>query len=56
MGNCPITCNILVLTTFRVFRELGGGLNELGGGGWSWAEVVGGGWSWMELDGGGCTV
>ena len=37
--NCPITCNILVLITFRVFKELGGGLNELGGGRWSWVDV-----------------
>ena len=37
-------------------RELGGGWNELGGGGWSWVEVEmswvevdGAGWSWVEL-------
>ena len=29
--------------------ELGGGLNELGGGRWSWVELGGGGWSWVEL-------
>ena len=28
--------------------ELGGGLNELGGGGWSWVEVDGAGWSWVH--------
>ena len=51
-------------------RELGGGWNELDGGGWSWVEVdmswmeVDGagwrlrwaGWRWMELGGAGCTV
>ena len=44
-------------------RELGGGWNELGGGGWSWVEVEmswvevdGAGWSWVEVDGTGCTV
>ena len=42
---------------------MGGGLNELGGGGWScvevkmsWVEVNEAGWSWMELDGDRCTV
>ena len=42
---------------------MGGGLNELGGGGWSWVEVKKSwvevneaGWSWMELDGDRCTV
>ena len=30
-------------------RKLGGGWNELGGGGWSWVEVGGGGWSWVEV-------
>ena len=29
-------------------RELGGGWNELGGGGWSWVEVE---INWVELDG-----
>ena len=28
--------------------ELGGDLNELGGGGWSWVEVDGAGWSWVH--------
>ena len=31
-------------------RELGGGWNELGGGGWSWVEVE---MSWVEVDGAG---
>ena len=30
-------------------RELGGGWNELGGGGLSWVELGGGRWSWVEL-------
>ena len=30
--------------------ELGGGCNELGGGGWSWVELGGGGWSWVEVE------
>ena len=41
-------------------RELGGGWNELGGGGWSWVEVEmswvdvdGAVWSCMEVDGAG---
>ena len=29
-------------------RELGGGWNELGGGGWSWVELGGGGWNWVH--------
>ena len=29
-------------------RELGGGWNELGGGGWSWVEVDGAGWRWVH--------
>ena len=31
------------------WMELGGGWNELGGGGWSWVELGGGGWGWMEV-------
>ena len=31
-------------------RELGGGWNELGGGGWSWVEID---MSWVEVDGAG---
>ena len=31
-------------------RKLGGGWNELGGGGWSWLELE---MSWVELDGAG---
>ena len=31
-------------------RELGGGGNELGGGGWSWVEVE---MRWVEVDGAG---
>ena len=27
---------------------LGGGSNELGGGGWRWVEVDGGGWRWAH--------
>ena len=41
-------------------RELARGLNELGGGRWSWVEVEmswvetdGAGWSWVEVDGAG---
>ena len=37
-------------------KELGGGLNELGGGGWRWVnvemrwvELGGGGWTWVEV-------
>ena len=30
--NCPITCNILVLITFRVLQIAGWSLNDLGGG------------------------
>ena len=44
MGNCPITCDILVLTMLRLLQ------NKPGGGGWSWV-VVGGdgaGWSWVH--------
>ena len=33
-------------------RELGGGWNELGGGGWSWVEVE---MRWVEVDGAGWT-
>ena len=29
--------------------ELGGGWNELGGGGWSWMELGGCGWSWVKV-------
>ena len=29
-------------------RELGGGWNKLGGGGWSWVEVNGAGWMWVH--------
>ena len=29
-------------------KELGGGWNELSGGGWSWVEVDGAGWSWAR--------
>ena len=32
-------------------RELGGDLNELGGGGWSWVEAE---MSWVEVDSAGC--
>ena len=45
-GNWSITCNIFVQILLRVLQragwswvELGGGWNELGGGGWSWVEV-----------------
>ena len=31
------------------YREVGGGWNELVGGGWSWMELGGGGWSWVEV-------
>ena len=34
-------------------RELGGRLNKLSGGRWSWVEVDGAGWSWVEVDGAG---
>ena len=30
--------------------ELGGGYNELGGGGCNWVELDGAGWSWVEMD------
>ena len=29
-------------------NKLGGGWNELGGGGWSWVEVDGAGWKWVH--------
>ena len=29
--------------------ELVGGLNELGGGAWTWMDMGGGGWRWVEL-------
>ena len=35
---------------WRCCRELGGGWNELGGGGWSWVEAE---MSWVEVDGAG---
>ena len=28
--------------------ELSGGLNKLGGVGWSWVELGGDGWSWVH--------
>ena len=42
-GNCPITCNILILIMLRLLQR-------------SWMEVGGAGWMCMKLGGGRCTV
>ena len=46
MGNCPITCNILVQILLRVLQRAGWRLKWAG---WRWVELGGGGWSWVEV-------
>ena len=45
-GNCPITCNILILIMLRVLQRAGWSLKWAGG---RCLEFGGGGWSWMEV-------